>query len=979
MNNTGNKALRPAQISFFNPGRLTDEELELAFVARQKLFRFIFEKIIAEQSDEIPQHLLIIGERGMGKSTLLHRLAVELRKAPHYQIFIPLTFPEEQYNIDRLSKFWLNCLDALADALDRSNPDDVILADLDADIQRWARNGRDIKAAEMYSYFIGYCQRLQRRPVLLVDNLNLALNALKTEEKHALRALLMEKNAPVLVGAGVQVIEETVSYTAPFYDAFQQFRLEKLTFEEAIETLHNLAKITQNTYFDQQIAGNRGRLRALYQLTGGTPRTLTMLYPIIRDGFSENIQTDLEGLMDMATALYKARFEELAPQMQIVLDTVALHWDPIHLEALREITQLDNAQLSPQLKRLQDIGWLHRLDAYGAKGNAYEISERFFNIWYLMRRSTRRRKKELLCLTKFLGIFYGEELPQMARHALNNPLQHPDHVSLHLALADAVKDKKIARKLRSSSYKTLLDWAERDTALLNNFAVPEEFVSEKEKEVFEEARQLMQKNEYEAVVEKLKFLIKLNSKKSTYHALLGFIYFSFKLYNEAEQICQVAIKIDPKDTNVWKLLGVLYQNHLQRYEEAEHAFQKIIELNSRDIGAWGSLGILYQIHLQRYAEAEEAYLKAIEFSTKDADLWLVNLGGLYQNHLQGYAKAEKAYQKAIEVNPINSLAYYNLGYLYQYKMQRYSDAEYVYQKGIEISPNDFDLWNNLALLYQDHLKRFSEAEHAYQKALEIKPTNANLWYNLGHLYQNYSQRFSEAEQTYKKAIELNPNFAYAWNNLGVLYLYDLHRYAEAEQAYLNTISIDATFASPWNGLGCLYQDILHRYSEAEKAYQKALELTQNAEEIFVKHNLIFLYRDKLGQMERAKALFEKLERVSGVEDSWHLQRALFAYYDKNLGFAAVELGNALKVIGSALPPFTKGDWWRFAAAAHRLGYSREVLAVMEKTGHDIVLRPFYEAIKTLAEGSDNYLNSVALEVREPARMILEQIRRIGDL
>ncbi len=550
MSNTGTTALRPAQISFFNPGRLTDEEIALAFVARQALFRFIFDKIVAEQPDEIPQHLLIIGERGMGKSTLLHRLAVELRKAPHRETFIPLTFPEEQYNIDRLAKFWLNCLDALADALDRTALRPDVLADLDADIRRWERNGRDISATDMYDHFIGYCQRLQRRPVLLADNLNLILEALKTEEKHSLRALLMEKNAPILVGAGVQVIAETVSYTAPFYDAFQSFHLKKLSFEEAIDTLRNLAEITQNAYFAQQIAGNRGRLRALYQLTGGTPRTLTMLYPLIRDGFSENIQTDLEGLMDMATALYKARFEELPAQMQVVLDAVALHWDPIPLEGLRQITHLDSAQLSPQLKRLHDVGWLHRLDAYAAKGNAYEISERFFNIWYLMRRSTRRRKKELLCLTKFLGVFYGEELPQVARHALRNQPKHADHVSLHLA----------------------------------------------------------------------------------------------------------------------------------------------------------------------------------EF-----------------------------------------------------------------------------------------------------------------------------------------------------------------------------------------------------------------------------------------------------------EDTRHLHAALFALYDKNLGIAATELEKALQVVDNALPPNTQDDWWRFAAAAHRLGYAREVLAVMEKTGHDIAIRPFYEAVKTLAEGSDNYLNSVAVEVREPAKMILEKIRRIGNL
>src|SRR5271168_309740 len=56
----------------------------------------------------------------MGKSTLLARLGAELRTDTELsKLFVPLVFAEEQYTVDRLSKFWLNCLDALADAAER--------------------------------------------------------------------------------------------------------------------------------------------------------------------------------------------------------------------------------------------------------------------------------------------------------------------------------------------------------------------------------------------------------------------------------------------------------------------------------------------------------------------------------------------------------------------------------------------------------------------------------------------------------------------------------------------------------------------------------------------------------------------------------------------------------------------------------------------------------------------------------------------
>ncbi len=475
-----------SQISIYNPGRLTDEEIERIFITRKGVFQYLFDLLVAEPPGSIPQHHLVIGERGMGKSTLLHRIAVEFRKQPHREAFLPLTFPEEQYNIDRLSKFWLNCLDALADALDRAS-EQPTLAELDADIDRWSKQAKNTTAAEMYAHFDGWCKRLNRRVVVLVDNLNLIFNKISREEQHQLRAILMKNGAPILVGASAHSIEDVVDYGAPFYDAFKIQTLKKLSFEEVLETLKNLAEITNNTAFINELYAHRGRLRALYQLTGGTPRTLTMLYPLIREGFSISIQTDLEALMDMATSLYKSRFEELPAQMQVVLDAIAMHWDPAHLEALREITHLENAQLSPQIKRLFDTGWINRLDAYKAKGNAYEISERFFNIWYLMRRSSRRQKKELVCLTKFLATMYGEELTDVANRMLKDGINHPDHAGLHLAMADAVKDKKLAKQLREKSYKALFDFAVDDPDILKNFDIPHEELDKRESDMLRDS------------------------------------------------------------------------------------------------------------------------------------------------------------------------------------------------------------------------------------------------------------------------------------------------------------------------------------------------------------------------------------------------------------------------------------------------------------------------------------------------------------
>jgi Cdc6-like AAA superfamily ATPase len=197
------------RLGIYNPQRLNDNEVELSFVARQLLFKYIFGYIIDEQSGSIPQHHLIIGQRGMGKSTLLKRMEVELRKSPHCERFIPILFPEEQYNIDRLSKFWLNCLDALADTFEVEHKTEE--ADtLDEQIKVLTQNRHEGSLSQdAFGLFVKLTTQLNRRAVLLIDNLSLIFDRLSRSEQHQLRAFLTENNAPILIGASAVSIEGT--------------------------------------------------------------------------------------------------------------------------------------------------------------------------------------------------------------------------------------------------------------------------------------------------------------------------------------------------------------------------------------------------------------------------------------------------------------------------------------------------------------------------------------------------------------------------------------------------------------------------------------------------------------------------------------------------------------------------------------------------------------------------------------------------
>jgi tetratricopeptide (TPR) repeat protein len=872
------KTISLSQISIFNPQSMSDIDVENLFVARVKLFNFII-----ETQDSIAQHYLVIAQRGMGKSTLLKRIEVELRKDDLKNKFVPLLFPEEQYNIGSLADFWMNSLDCLADTLDVQNEKEKVkLVDLKiAEINR-LKSKEDI-SKEAYNFLIEFTCNYQCRPVLLIDNISLIFHRLNKSDQHTLRAWLMKNGAPIIIGASATAIEDTFNYGAPFYDAFQFQYLSKLSFDELIEILSNLSRMTNTPEVMDSVREHKARLKTICQLTGGNPRTANLLYRLILKGFSKEITQDLEGILDEITPLYKARFEELSTQNQIIVDAIALHWDPINIEQLRLKTSMKNNQLSPVLNRLIDVGWIEKVETYITKGSYYQISERFFNIWFIMRRSTRRQKKELYCLSKFLETMYGDELDDYAKRRLVSRSHNSNDIAYNLAIADTLKNNTLSKSLREKSIADLKELTKNQPEIIDNFDLAE----------------LLDEGNPENLEKKL----------------------------------MAELKDNPKSAQSWNDLGNLYQDHLKKYIEAENAYTKAISFDKNYSHAWYNLGNLFQFYLKKYDLAENAYKNAIRIDENDPYSWN-NLGNLYQIHLRKYHEAENAYRKTIAIRE-------------------------------DFAP----AWNNLGHLYQFHLRKYNEAENAYIRAIMFDENYTPAWKNLGHLYQ-IMNKFTEAVNAYKKSIDLDENDSNPWYNLGYLYQIHLKKYNEAENAYNKAISINENDPNPWNSLGNLYQDHLKKYTEAEDAYKKAIEL--DPEFYHPKYNLVFLYRDKINKIKEAEEVFNTIKLTEELADSYYLNEALFELYKKNEGLASEFLNKALDFVMEGLPPNTQDDWWRFAKIVIKLGYSNWFLEIMEGKGFDVILSPYFTAIKaTTYVDRQGYLNTKAVEIREAALHLIE--------
>jgi len=122
-------------------------------------------------TDGLASHHLILGQRGMGKTSILRRLAIGVRDDPALSaVLLPLSFREEQYNVHSLHVFWCNCLDALGDWFERSGqPDKAAAVDRDAPLLSGAKPDPEGDAA--LDVFRRWARQEGRRPLLLVQTL----------------------------------------------------------------------------------------------------------------------------------------------------------------------------------------------------------------------------------------------------------------------------------------------------------------------------------------------------------------------------------------------------------------------------------------------------------------------------------------------------------------------------------------------------------------------------------------------------------------------------------------------------------------------------------------------------------------------------------------------------------------------------------------------------------------------------------------
>lgn len=398
-----------AQLTY-NPGVLGDDQLVRAFVVRKESLELVLEALRDNAASQgVNRHMLIVGPRGSGKTMIARRVAAEIRLNPEYGAqWFPLVFGEESYPVGTAGEFWLEALFHLADQTKAS---------------RWEQTFRDLRdepddarlRERALAQLLDFADGVGKRLLLVVENLNM-LVAEQMDEHAAwdLRHTLMNERRLMLLGTATSHFDEITNTGRAWFEMFSIHDLRPLGLEEC--------GVLWQAVTAKPLGA--GPLRGVRILTGGNPRLLTILASFAANRSFRELMEQLVHLIDDHTEYFKSHLDALPAKERKVLVALLEHWDPVGAAELARISRLKINETSTMLGRLVGRGAVEVAEQQGRK-KLYQVAERLFNIYYLMRRRGEPAGR-VRAAVSFMVMFYeADELAttaaELAREACGLP------------------------------------------------------------------------------------------------------------------------------------------------------------------------------------------------------------------------------------------------------------------------------------------------------------------------------------------------------------------------------------------------------------------------------------------------------------------------------------------------------------------------------------------------------------------------------
>ena len=284
---------------------------------RQQLKNLVFDIIDSNRPNSIPQHLLVSGNEGTGKTCLVESLASELLSRG-YQV-IKFLYPH------------CNVVTA----------DDII-------------NKVDVSNNNNY---------------IIIDDFDKMLQSLPNDEQYRLRAFLFKKNAPMLIATSTGLYDGFADYRMPFYDAFRVFHIPELEHEDLADILpkKEYEAVKKDEFFLDVMPKLRGNLNYICTLA-------------IALQSCNSVDVAIQSVIAQNDRYFRLLFSGLSGMLQRTLYGLAQAGETASSAEVQRLSGLTAANTASGLFRLEKQGIISRVGDK-RRNVTYKINDYLLHKW----------------------------------------------------------------------------------------------------------------------------------------------------------------------------------------------------------------------------------------------------------------------------------------------------------------------------------------------------------------------------------------------------------------------------------------------------------------------------------------------------------------------------------------------------------------------------------------------------------------------
>jgi tetratricopeptide (TPR) repeat protein len=615
----------------FGAKSVKPEILEELLIGRRDDIDYLTKSVNEIVNDGANHQIILVGQRGMGKTHLMRVLYERSRKFLKEEKLVIAYFSEEEYGIAGYLDFLIRILNAFI----RWNDNDKASLELKMDVLRETHPGNQIDVAEkIIVEYVG------SNPLLiLAENFDTILNALGKDGQGKLRSFLYRHSRTSIIATSQALIADLGKEDRPFYNFFTTIYLKKLTYEDSLGLLRALAELEKQENVIEHLKGKGiAQVRAVHDLVKGNHRLLVTFYEFLKADTLASLSKIFMKTLNDLKPYYETYIRFLPQQQQKILHYVALSKMPQNGTEIAKNCFIDSKTLSKQLSELSRKNLIESItDPDDKRNKLYEIAEPLLRISIEI---GEHREGISALFIDFLALYYSFDELSQQKDKFQNLYECETDPLLRQDLWHDVKAREKAIELKTE-LEANRQWSKAYLEIM---------------EKYENA-------DWKGVIKVANNVVDIERGKA-YYSNLAYAHYELKNLQEALTILEEAVEIIPDESSLWNDLGIVY-GIIGDAENEIYALKKALSIQPHTEDAYFNLGMSY-MNAFRYAEAILMFEKYVEIKPNPfmAHYYLGNAYSAVENNIKAIFSYLKAIDTGVDFTKNNDLIPKQIAFLY---------------------------------------------------------------------------------------------------------------------------------------------------------------------------------------------------------------------------------------------------------------------------------------------------------------------------